>query len=151
MKLRVVIIPLVCVAFLGAPFVFGDSAPPFLVEEQGSPIYPGATAEVPSAHVGKSSGPIEFTIVNRYSAELQLAEDSAVVVDGVDRRAYHVLEQPESSVAPGGEASFALSFNPTSLGEKDATVMIRFGDNADSSYVFYVVANGLSNRANEDQ
>src|SRR5690606_1557971 len=72
-----------------------------------------------------SSGAVTFTIENTGTGDLELTGDPLVQISGSGADQFSVESQPGSdTIAADASETFALSFSPTSLGTKTATVTI---------------------------
>ncbi len=100
--------------------------------------YPfGAVAE------GGTSGSVAFTIENSGTAGLTFTGDPLVAIIGTDPGEFSVDVQPAvSSIGLDVSASFSISFNPTGIGDKTATVSIANDDADENPYTFTVSGTG---------
>src|SRR5690606_35902709 len=85
--------------------------------------------------VGSTSTPGTFTIANTGNADLTLG---TIALSGADAGEFSVT-QASSPVTQGNTTTFTVSFSPTSLGSKTATVTI---PNNDEDYTFTVTGTG---------
>lgn len=79
----------------------------------------------------------EFTINNSGEVDLQLLSL------GVTSGPFSILEQPATSVAPGGSTKFKVRYFPTEPGSRSATITILNNDLDEGSYTFLV--RGMAN------
>ena len=69
---------------------------------------------------------------------------SSIVVSGVDAADFTVTTMPVSTVASGDSTSFVVTFNPSAVGMRNATIAIAFSSPSSFSYSFAVQGKGLS-------
>jgi len=86
-----------------------------------------------------------FTLRNDGSENLILTDAPDAV--GVDQTAFRVTTQPGSPIAPGGEATFALHFDPEVVGVVTATVSIASNDADEDPYTFQVQGQGTESES----
>jgi len=82
-----------------------------------------------------------FTIRNIGSALLTLG---TVIISGVDASDFTVTTETSGSVAIGSSTSFVITFNPSSVGLKTATVSIDTNDNDENPYTFDIQGTGVA-------
>lgn len=93
--------------------------------------------------VGSTSTPETFTITNTGNADLTIG---TIALSGADAGDFSVTQAVSSTVAQGNNTTFTVSFSPTSLGSKTATVTI---PNNDEVYTFTVTGNGSNSAASD--
>lgn len=76
-----------------------------------------------------------FTIENTGTGDLTLGAN-AVTISGVDAADFTVTAQPAMTVAPSGSTTFMVSFDPSAVGIKNATLNINNNDSNESPYNF---------------
>jgi hypothetical protein len=90
--------------------------------------------------VGASSFAVPFTILNTGNSNLTLG----AITKGGNNPLQFVVSAPSSSiVAPGASATFTITFSPTFVGTKSATISISNNDGNENPYIFTVNANTL--------
>jgi alpha-tubulin suppressor-like RCC1 family protein len=97
-----------------------------------------------TALVGGGTVVRTFTIQNRGSAPLNLNGTPLVAVSGPQAVDFIVTQQPTSPVASGGLTTFQVTFAPTALGIRTATLSIANNDVNQNLYVFTIQGTGGS-------
>ena len=82
-----------------------------------------------------------FTIRNIGSALLTLGP---VMISGVDASDFTVTTETSGSVAIGSSTSFVITFNPSSVGLKTATLSIDTNDTDENPYTFDIQGTGIA-------
>jgi hypothetical protein len=85
-----------------------------------------------------------FTIQNLGSADLTLGSDAVSITGSGD---FTVTAQPSTSIAAAGSSTFTVSFDPSAVGEINATVSITNSDSDENPYSFALTGDGLDNAA----
>ncbi|MCC9600837.1 choice-of-anchor D domain-containing protein [Stieleria sp. JC731] len=62
----------------------------------------------------------------------------SILIEGADANSFEISQLPPSTIAPGSSAAFSIAFNPTTGGQKDATIVINNDDPSESQYNFAV-------------
>ncbi|RFT15310.1 MAG: YD repeat protein [Candidatus Saccharicenans subterraneus] len=83
----------------------------------------------PGSYVDKT-----FTIENLGDAILNLYGSPIVVISGPDSNQFAVIQQPASSLAPGGSTNFIIRFSPSSAGIKTAVISLVDNDLDENPY-----------------
>ncbi|MBL7975867.1 MAG: choice-of-anchor D domain-containing protein, partial [Candidatus Kapabacteria bacterium] len=83
-----------------------------------------------------------FTIENIGTTALSLTGASPVTVSGAAASDYTITTQPSSSVAVNGSTTFTVSFTPSALGARNATISIANNDCDENPYTFNVTGQG---------
>jgi hypothetical protein len=120
----------------------GSSAPRLQVTGMGHPISSGST--VASWGTDTDFGGSDmmkkvshtFTLTNTGNAALNIT--GTVSVGGANAGDFVVDTPPPASIAPGGTASVGISFAPTAVGVRTATIQIPSDDPDQSPYSFAV-------------
>ena len=81
-----------------------------------------------------------FSIKNIGPADLILNGSPIIVITGPNSDQFSVQQQPSSPVAPSGTTSFIIRFQPTSIGDKTASVAISNNDSNENP--FDIILNG---------
>ncbi|MDR6966758.1 hypothetical protein J2X31_000756 [Flavobacterium arsenatis] len=107
--------------------------------------YTFATA-VPS---GNNSTAVTFTIHNTTAATvLNLTANPKIAVGGLDESMFTVNESATlSSINGVGSTTFTVTFSPTSVGTKDAMLIIENDDADESTYIINLKGTGLPSKA----
>lgn len=95
-----------------------------------------------AASVGGGSVMKVFAIGNTGSATLNLTGNPAVSIGGTNPGDFTVVNQPASTVDPGGETTFQISFAPGAEGTRTAVVNIPNDDADENPYDFAVSGTG---------
>jgi len=85
-----------------------------------------------------------LTIFNTGSAELNLTGAPLVSISGVHAGDFTVTSQPSSPVTTGGSTTFQITFNPSAVGLRTATVTIASDDNDEATYEFSIQGTGAA-------
>jgi len=86
-----------------------------------------------------------FTIQNEGSGDLSLTGLPMVLISGVNAGDFIVSSQPSgSTITPTGSLSFQVSFDPTTTGVRQATVLISSDDADESPFSFAIQGLGTS-------
>lgn len=75
-----------------------------------------------------------FTIENLGGGDLVLNGSPIIVIMGTNADQFNVQQQPTSPVSPGGSAPFIIRFQPTSSGDKTASIAIANNDSDENPY-----------------
>lgn len=81
-----------------------------------------------------------FTIQNIGGASLSI---SGYTITGVDAADFSITSTPSATVAAGGSTTIGITFNPSSLGTKTATVTITNNDSNEGTYDFAIEGIGI--------
>ncbi|NCC53356.1 MAG: choice-of-anchor D domain-containing protein, partial [Spartobacteria bacterium] len=81
-----------------------------------------------------------FTITNSGSTVLNI---TGVTTGGLQAADFILTSQPDSSVAMGDTTTFTIQFDPRSLGERLATILIANDDADENPYTFTVKGTGV--------
>lgn len=101
------------------------AAPDISVKTQGGPdLENGATVNYGMAFVNGGFA-VRFDIRNDGNADLTGLSAS---VTGADAADFSIEEQPSSSIVPGGDTGFLLSYRPVAIGAKTVTLRITSND-----------------------
>lgn len=121
-------------------------SPEISVLGNSNPINDGATTTQASNNTdfgttNTSGGAVvkNFTIRNLGNATLTLSSNPTVT--GSD---FTITSNPNLSIAPSGSTNFSITFNPTSDGNKTATVTILNNDSDENPYTFTIKGVGSS-------
>ena len=101
-----------------------------------------------SVLLGGSGGIVTFTIENQGTAFLDLDGTPKVAVGGPDAAMFVVNPQPASPIAPDGSSTFTITFTPSSVGAKTATVTIANKDADENPYDITLTGNGIAPEIN---
>ncbi len=85
-----------------------------------------------------------FTIRNTGTATLSLNGSPRVAVGGAHAADFAVTAQPASSVAASGSTTFQVSFDPSAVGTRAATLSITNDDSNENPYNFSITGMGTT-------
>jgi hypothetical protein len=75
-----------------------------------------------------------FSLENLGAADLILSGSPIIVITGPNADEFSVQQQPASPVSPSGSTSFIIRFQPTSMGNKTASIAISNNDSNENPY-----------------
>jgi ribosomal protein S11 len=93
--------------------------------------------------LGSSSEPVEIIIENSGQADLELTDESLVLIEGDAADDFTVVNLPARIVTAGNTTSFTIAFGPTDLGERSCTISIPASDGAEEPFSFSVKGTGI--------
>ncbi|MBL9182540.1 MAG: choice-of-anchor D domain-containing protein [Verrucomicrobiaceae bacterium] len=130
----------------------GATAPEINVQGNGNSIASGDVTPSSTDHTDFGSQSVvsgtivrTFTIQNTGTANLTL---STPTVSGTHAADFSVTANPTSPVAPAGSTTFQVTFNPSALGVRTATVTILNNDGDESTYTFAIMGTGVDPEIN---
>jgi len=85
-----------------------------------------------------------FTIKNLGTADLALTGGPKVAIGGPHAGDFTVDVAPNSPIAPGGDTTFTITFNPSATGQRTATVSIANNDADEALYDFTIQGTGTA-------
>lgn len=88
-----------------------------------------------------------FQIQNSGSAALSLAGTSPVTITGANAGDFKVTTAPASSVAAGSTTSFVVTFDPATIGTKNAVLHIANNDDDESDFDFAIRGEAITPRS----
>ena len=84
-----------------------------------------------------------FTITNSGTGNLTLSGSPAVTLSGTHASDFSFTSQPSSTIAAsGGTSDFTVSFDPSAIGTRTATISIANDDNDENPYTFVIQGSG---------
>jgi len=112
--------------------------------KQGATNIPSTSGsyDFESVTEGSSSSSVSFTIENTGSADLILTGSPNVSITGTDASMFSIGTQSLSPVSAGSNTVFAITFNPTSIGNKSALVTIPNNDSDEDPYTISITGYG---------
>lgn len=93
---------------------------------------------------GMTSDANTFTIQNTGTGTLNLTGGPLVSISGAHAGDFTVTTAPPSSVAASGSTTFIITFNPSAIGLRTASVSIANNDSNENPYTFNIQGNGTS-------
>lgn len=81
-----------------------------------------------------------YTIQNTGTSALSIG---AITISGTNAADFTVTTSPSASIAAGGSTTFAVSFNPSTLGLKTAAISVINGDANENPYDFSIQGTGI--------
>jgi uncharacterized repeat protein (TIGR02543 family) len=86
-----------------------------------------------------------FTIINDGTADLTLNGSPIITKSGTNSDQFGIVQQPGlSTLIPGNSTTFILSFSPTSLGQKTASISIDNNDSDENPYIITLSGTAIS-------
>ena len=116
-----------------------DPRVPDINVKQGADNIPsgGSFGPISGVKAGDSSAEISFIIENIGTADLNLSGATPVMISGANAGEFQISRQPsESTILPGRNTTFSLTFNPAAVGDKTAFVTIKNNDFDEGDYSF---------------
>ncbi|MCX2740613.1 IPT/TIG domain-containing protein [Pontibacter anaerobius] len=111
---------------------------------QVSDVPNGGTYSFGGYDIGTSSGAKTFTIGNTGLGTLYLTGSPKIAISGAHSSDFSINQNlTTSSIAPGGNTSFEISFNPSASGVRTATISIANNDGDEAPYTFTLNGTGL--------
>ncbi len=101
--------------------------------------------DVGAVAVGITAVAQTFTITNTGNVDLHLSGSPRVTISGPGAADFSVVVQPAAVVGPGSQTTFQLSFHPSVLGLRQATITIADDDpdGGESPYTFNIQGTGI--------
>ncbi|PIF60487.1 LamG-like jellyroll fold domain-containing protein [Flavobacterium sp. 11] len=81
-----------------------------------------------------------YTIQNTGNVNLTIG---AITISGVNASDFTVTTSPSPSIAPSSSSTFSVSFNPSTLGVKNAAISIANNDSNENPYDFSIQGTGI--------
>ncbi|PWA05442.1 choice-of-anchor D domain-containing protein [Flavobacterium psychrotolerans] len=100
-----------------------------------------------SVSIENGSVLVNYTIKNSGTGSLVIG---AITIGGIDASDFSISTAPSASVASGASTTFQLSFNPTILGVKNATISIANNDINENPYNFCITGLGVRTYVDTD-
>jgi hypothetical protein len=117
------------------------TAPEIVVgQPAGTDIADGGARAFGNVRSGESSS-LDFTILNNGTADLT---GLTVSVDGTDAGSFTVTANPSAPLSPAGSTAFSVTFAPTGMGAKTATLHIASNDDDEASFDIALTGTGYS-------
>ena len=85
-----------------------------------------------------------FTILNTGSAELSLTESPRVSMGGAQAADFTLTIDATSPVPPAGQTTFQVTFDPSAVGLREATISIANNDADENPYTFSIQGTGIT-------
>lgn len=137
--------------FLDDVVVAASNTPSINLQGNSANIINGATSVSATNHTDfgnqdVASGSIlrTFTIQNTGGAALNLTGTPLVSIGGTNPSDFAVTAQPSTPVAASGNTTFQITFDPSAVGARNATVSITNNDSSKSPYTFAIQGTGIS-------
>ena len=120
--------------------------------KQGSTdIASGGSYDFGDIAINSSSPETAFTIENVGTGTLTLSgtAGSLIALGGTDATEFSLVQNGTTSpIAASGSQTFTVTFNPTSVGAKTATLIITSDDPDEGTYILTLNGNGVNNSVN---
>jgi hypothetical protein len=84
---------------------------------------------------------VKFTVENLGYADLNII--TPLSISGMDAAQFSLIKQPLTPVAAEGETTFTVSFNPSSVGLKTASITILDNDTDEGNYIINLTGEAL--------
>lgn len=134
----------------GSPYIVQDGVAEINVRGNGNPIVDGDSTpdfnnhtKFASVDVSSGTATRTYTIENVGSETLTLGD---VTISGTNASDFSVTTAPSSPVAGFGSTTFVVTFNPSALGNRIATVSIVNSDSDENPYTFVIQGYGFTPR-----
>jgi hypothetical protein len=101
----------------------------------------GDNTDFGSVNTIASTNPNTFTIQNTGTAALSVG---AITIGGTHPGDFTVTTPPAASVAASGNTTFIITFDPSAVGTRNATVSIVNGDSDENPYNFNITGTGFT-------
>jgi hypothetical protein len=101
----------------------------------------GNNTDFGSVNTIASNNPNTFTIQNTGTTALSVG---AITIGGDDPGDFTVTTTPAASVAALGSTTFVITFDPSAVGPRNASVSIVNGDSDENPYNFNITGNGFT-------
>jgi len=127
--------------------------PPTEIDVQGNGVSITSGDSTPSTTDGTDFGSVDatsgtvvrtFTIRNTGTGALTLNGSPLVALSGTNAGDFTVTTQPAGSVAASGSTTFQITFDPSAVGLRTATVTIANNDSNEGSYTFAIQGTGAT-------
>ncbi len=119
------------------------ASPKIKVTGQGYPILSGHFPLSQTVNIMGEQVTYTFSIANTGAPFLRLTGPQTVVLSGEDAEDFEVTVQPASAIAPGDSTRFAITFDPSLLGRRTATVTIASNDPGTPLSTFDISGTGV--------
>jgi len=113
-------------------------APNIKVESNGVGISMAETFDIGSTFITNPKNTV-FKIKNEGDAQLNLTGDPKVQISDGESM-FTVASQPSTPISPGSYEDFSIKFDPTTVGQKTATITIQSNDPVTSQFSFTLKA-----------
>lgn len=128
------------------------SGPEINLQGNGNNILSGATTtsltnntDFGDQNISSGSVVKTFTIQNTGGAALNLTGTPLVLISGANASDFTVTQIPSTPVAAtSGTTTFQITFDPTTVGVKNATVSIANNDSDENPYTFVIQGTGIT-------
>ena len=132
----------------GSPLVVEEGVPEINVKGNNKTITDGTTAlsfsdhtQFGSADVSSGTATRTYTIENTGPVTLTI---TGVTIGGTHSSNFSVTTSPAASVASSGTTTFMITFNPSTVGNRTATVSIANNDSNENPYTFNIQGYGFT-------
>lgn len=133
--------------------VHRNAPPEIAISGNGMEIASGDTTPVAadgtdfgSVNVTGTSVSRPFTIANTGTGDLILSGTPRVAISGTNAADFSVSPQPISPVTPGGSTIFSITFDPSAVATRTATVTVASDDADEGTYTFEISGTGVANQ-----
>ncbi len=98
--------------------------------------------EFGSLGIGSATNTFSFSILNTGTADITLTGTPRVVISGTNAADFTVVEQSATPILPNDHSGFQITFQPTGIGLRTATVTIASNDADENPYTFAIQGTG---------
>ncbi|WP_296144010.1 choice-of-anchor D domain-containing protein [uncultured Flavobacterium sp.] len=131
--------------------IIATAAPEINLQGNSTNIISGATTVSTANHTDFGSQDISsgtivrtFTIQNTGSSDLNLSGTPIVAISGVNSSDFTITTIPATPVTASGNTTFQITFDPTAIGVKNATISIANNDSDENPYTFAIQGTGTT-------
>ena len=121
----------------GITIVNGDATPSLSDNTDFGSIYTNTTTQNKT-----------FSILNIGTKVLNLTGNPLVLISGTNASDFTVMTQPSNTIAIGASSDFVISFDPSAIGTRIATVNISSDDEDEMNYTFQILGVGTQPEIN---
>lgn len=130
------------------PYTFTLNAmgtlPEINVKQSTNDIASGGSFDFGSVSTNSATSAIVFTIENTGNEVLNLTGNPIVVVGGTHAADFTITTQPAgNTIAAAGSANFTVTFDPSVIGSRTATLTIANNDSNESTYTINLTGTGI--------
>ncbi len=126
-------------------------APVIQVSGNGLVVFSGDTSprkedntDFGNANLTQQSVTKTFTIGNIGNQNLRLTSFTHVIISGVNASDFTLVSDAATNVAAGASTTFTITFDPSALGVRNATITITSNDPSTATYSFSILGRGVN-------
>lgn len=119
-----------------------------LFDNSNAPLASGGIVDFGQQDVASGSLAYTFTIQNNGLADLNLTDPSPYVsITGANASDFTLTTVPGTPIASSGSTTFVITFDPSAMGSRTATVSIANNDTNENPYTFTILGEGIDANA----